>query len=74
MQSTFKRIIVYDLETGGKNHNQNSITEIAMVAIDVPTLEVVDKMSVVLKPRMDLSYIDSDYKKLAKSMWTKTQK
>lgn len=55
MQSPLKKIIVYDLETGGLNKDHNSITEIAMVAIDLQDLSIIDEMSVMLKPRIDLN-------------------
>lgn len=55
MQSPLKRVIVYDLETGGLKKEFNSITEIAMVAIDLESLSIIDEMSVMLKPRIDLS-------------------
>lgn len=79
MQSPLKKIIVYDLETGGLSKEFNSITEIAMVAIDMETLSIIDEMSVMLKPRIDLnnSYIldssiekeDVDYKVEAKDLY-----
>lgn len=69
MQSPYKRIVVYDLETGGLNENINSITEIALVAIDLETLEIVDKTSVLIKPRIDLSFMSSDYKLEAKNLY-----
>ena len=56
MQSPYKRIIAYDLETGGFDCNINSITELAMVAIDMETLEIIDKMSVMILPRVNISH------------------
>ena len=54
MQSPLKTIIVYDLETGGLLKEYNTITEIAMVAVDLETLSIKDEMSVMIKPRIDL--------------------
>lgn len=55
MQSPYKRIVTYDLETGGLKSNFNSITEIAMVAIDMENLDIIEEFSVMLQPRLDLS-------------------
>lgn len=69
MKSPYKRCIVYDLETGGLNEEFNSITEIAMVAVDFETLKIVDEFSVMLLPRLDLSYRTKDIVKDAKMLY-----
>lgn len=69
MQSPYKRIVVYDLETGGLSFKWNSITEIAMVAIDLETLAIIDEMSVMLLPRLDLSTRQLDPLKEAKDLF-----
>ena len=55
MKTPFKRAIVYDIETGGLNVEHNNITEIAMVAVDLESLEIIDEVSVLIKPRLNLS-------------------
>jgi len=65
MQSPFKRIVVYDLETGGLKNKFNSITEIAMVAIDLETLSIVEETSIMLLPYLDLTNVNRDPKKEA---------
>ena len=65
MQSPFKRVLVYDLETGGLKNKFNSITEVAMVAIDLETLNIVEEASVMLLPYFDLSNVNKDPKKEA---------
>jgi len=60
MKSQLKMAIVYDLETGGFSETFNSITEIAMVAVDLETLTIVDEMSTLIKPRIDLSNMQED--------------
>lgn len=55
MISPYKRILVYDLETGGLSSKYNSITEFAGVAIDLETLEIVEEFSVMFTPYLDLS-------------------
>ena len=55
MQSPYKRVIVYDLETGGLNYKWNSITEIAMVVIDLQNLDIIEEHSIMFKPRLNLS-------------------
>ena len=54
MQSPYKKVIVYDLETGGLHHSHNAVTEIAMVVIDLETLKIEDKFSCIIKPTFDL--------------------
>lgn len=56
MQSPYKTIIVYDLETGGLDHRMNSITEIALVAVDLETLEVKDTFSTIIQPNFNLEH------------------
>lgn len=74
MQTPLKKIIVYDLETGGLLKEHNSITEIAMVAIDMETLSIIDEMSVMLKPRIDLSNRLEDSKDEAKALYKRLAK
>lgn len=69
MQSPLKKIIVYDLETGGLSSDFNSITEIALVVIDLEKLVIVDEMSVMIKPRIDISLIEEEPLKEAKSLY-----
>tara|TARA_R110000782_G_scaffold31601_2_gene77575 strand:+ start:694 stop:1578 length:885 start_codon:yes stop_codon:yes gene_type:complete len=57
MQSPLKKIVVYDLETGGLSCKYNSITEIAMVVIEVETLEIIEEFSVMIRPYMNLVHI-----------------
>jgi DNA polymerase III alpha subunit (gram-positive type) len=54
MKSPLKKIIVYDLETGGFSSTHNQITEIAMVVIDLETLTIIEEYSSLIKPRFDL--------------------
>ena len=69
MQSPYKRVIVYDLETGGLSHRWNSITEIAMVVIDLQSLDIIEEHSIMFKPRMDLSDRQSDPLREAKDLF-----
>jgi DNA polymerase III alpha subunit (gram-positive type) len=69
MRSPYNRIVVYDLETGGLNKNRNSLTEIAMVAIDLETLKVVEEGSVLIKPKLLLANREKDAKKEAQVMF-----
>lgn len=69
MQSPLKKIIVYDLETGGLSCKFNSITEIAMVAIDLETLKKVDEFSVMLKPRLDVRNMEDEDIAEAKALY-----
>lgn len=43
-------IIVYDIETGGFSKEKNGLAEIAMIAIDIVTLEEVDRYEAVIAP------------------------
>jgi len=54
MKSPYKKIIVYDLETGGLKSKYNSITEAAFVCIDLENLQIVDEMSIMILPYLDL--------------------
>ena len=69
MQSPYKRIVVYDLETGGLSHKHNSITEMAAVVIDLENLEIIEEFSTMIKPRIDLSYRELDPLKEAKAVF-----
>ena len=68
MKSPFNRILVYDLETGGLKVDYNNITELAIVAVDSETLEIVDEMSVAIKPHLILNP-DEDLTKEAKMLY-----
>lgn len=69
MQSPYKRVIVYDLETGGLSNKHNSITELAMVAIELETLSIIEEFSVMLRPRLDLSSREPEPMKEAKELF-----
>ena len=56
MESKYKKVVVYDLETGGLSSKYNSITEAAFVAVDLESLEIIEEMSVVFESHMDLSW------------------
>ena len=66
MQSPLKRIVVFDFETGGLNVKYNPVTEMAGVVLDLKTLEIIEKFSVMFLPRMDLSTFEESYSKEAK--------
>lgn len=68
MQSPYKKAIVYDLETGGLSCKKNNITEIAMVAVDLDNLEIIDEMSVMIKPTIDLREREDEIYKEVKSI------
>ena len=69
MKSPYKKIIVYDLETGGLKDSICSITEIALVAIDLDTLEIVDQYDSLIKPFIDLSNVEIEIVKEAKALY-----
>lgn len=69
MKSKYAKAIVYDLETGGLSCKYNSITEIAMVAVDLESLKIVEEFTVTLKPRVNLNWI-GDPNKDAKALYT----
>ena len=69
MQSPFKKVIVYDLETGGLDFKTNAITEIAMVVIDLETLKVEDTFTTIIKPYFDLELRSGDSLKEAKAIF-----
>ena len=69
MKSPYKKIIVYDLETGGFKSDYNSITEAAFVCIDLENLEIVDEMSVMILPYFDLSNKEEDPIREAKEIY-----
>lgn len=54
MDSPLRRILVWDLETGGLNNKTNPITEMAGVVINTENLEIIEEFSVVFYPYMDL--------------------
>ncbi len=61
--------MVYDLETGGLSSKYNSITEFAAVVIDLEKLEIIDEMSVMFKPYIDLSHVEFEGIKEAKVLF-----
>lgn len=69
MQSPYKKVIVYDLETGGFDPKTNAITEIAMVVIDLDTLKIEDTFNVIIKPHFDLEYRLGDSLKEARAIF-----
>ncbi len=70
MLSPYKKIIVYDYETGGFSPIVNGLTEFAMVVIDLESLEIVDQVSALIKPRMDLRYLKGvEPKKIVKDIY-----
>lgn len=54
MDSPLRKIITFDLETGGLNSKTNPITEMAGVVIDTETLNIIEEFSVMFLPYMDL--------------------
>lgn len=69
MESPYKKIVVYDLETGGLKDSICSITEIAMVVIDLESLQIVDTFDSLIKPYIDLSAILPEPIKEAKALY-----
>lgn len=72
MQSPYKKVIVYDLETGGLDVKNNSVTEIAMVVVDLETLTIEDKYSSIIKPYYELDNRVLDAKREARSIFKST--
>ena len=70
MQSPYKKVIVYDLETGGLDYKTNAVTEIAMVVIDLETLKIEDTMSVMIEPNLDLEFRMGESAKEAKALFS----
>ena len=60
MESPYKKVIVYDLETGGLKKDINAITEIAMVVVDLETLKVEETFSTIIKPMLDLRDLEAE--------------
>lgn len=56
MISPYKRIAVFDIETGGLNKAKHAITEIAVVMVDFPTLEIIGTWSSLIKPYRGVYY------------------
>jgi len=69
MQSPYKKIIVYDLETGGLSHSLNNITEIAMVAIDLENLSIIEEFSIMIRPSLRLQNREEEPIKEAKELF-----
>lgn len=65
MKSPFRKIVVFDLETGGLKFEYNSITELAMVAIDLENLEIIDELQITLRPQLDLREVAEDSRREA---------
>lgn len=70
MDSPLRRILVFDLETGGLNYRTNPITEMAGVVIDTETLTIVEEFSVMIRPYMDLRNNLEEPIKEAKRLFT----
>lgn len=70
MDSPLRRIMVFDLETGGLNHKTNPITEFAGVIIETETLKIVEEFSVMFLPYMDLRNNLEEPIKEAKRLFT----
>ena len=64
------KIIVYDLETGGLSSTKNAIVEIAAVAIDGLSLQIIDEYESLISP-YELVVIDKDGKKLVSPSYDK---
>ena len=69
MQSPFKNILVYDLETGGFSENYNPITEFAGVVVSTENLEIIEEFSIMFRPRLDLRHIEEEANKEAKKLF-----
>lgn len=69
MQSPLKTILVYDLETGGFDEKNNQITEFAGVAVDMESLEIIEEFSVLLRPQLQLDYVEEEGIKEAKRIY-----
>lgn len=69
MLSPYKKIAVFDLETGGLSCKYNSITEIAIVVIDLETLTIVDRYTSLIKPYIDLTSVETEALKEAKVLY-----
>lgn len=70
MESPLKRVLVFDFETGGFSYRFNSITELAVVSINLETLEIIEEKSVLIKPYIDFSFVErEDFKKEAKRIF-----
>ena len=69
MQSPYKKVIVYDLETGGLKKEHNAVTEIAMVVVDLETLKVEETFSAIVKPMFDLENLEVESTKEAKAIF-----
>jgi len=69
MQSPYKKVIVYDLETGGLKKDHNAITEIAMVVIDLESLKIEETFSTIIKPMFDLENLEAESAKEARAIF-----
>lgn len=67
MAGNLNNIVVYDLETGGFTAGVHGVCEIAMIALDIHTLEEIDRYESVIQPyqRLDgssMEYTDGAFK------------
>lgn len=59
METPYKKVIVFDLETGGFKPSVHNITEIACVVLDFVSLDVVEEMSVTIQPWLPLDFMST---------------
>jgi len=71
MKTKYLRAITYDFETGGTDHKVNSVTEFAGVSVNLETLEVIDEVSIMFRPYLDLSECQEESRKEAKKLFQK---
>jgi DNA polymerase III epsilon subunit-like protein len=69
MESPLKRILNYDLETGGFSRGTNSITEFAGVVINLEDLQIIEEFTVMLHPYFDLKNALEEPRKEAKRLF-----
>ncbi len=67
MAKNYSNIIVYDLETGGLKAGVHGVCEVAMILIDIVTLEEIDRYEAIIQPYKNLNgedmlYEDSAFK------------
>lgn len=69
MNSPLKKIAVFDFETGGLDSKINPITEMAVVVIDCESLKIIDEMTLMIYPYLDLRSIFIEPIKEAKRLF-----
>ena len=69
MKSPYQRTIVFDTETGGLRSSFNSLTELAFVSVDMETLQEIDELEVMILPYLDLSTMEEESLKEAKTIY-----